>query len=292
MCLASWVRGALGLIIWANAVTEVSLSTLSSRDRDCRSGDGRAYASRLTTLEAAWLLSGLLHDLVRNPKPSTEEITAAVMQELESRYTKSGALMPHAGDNAPLRHRVRNHVANFADQIHTVQAMAFASIVLESRPALELARKLAARVVALQGPQGQWWWHYDTRSASVAEEFPVFSVHQHSMAPMALMALEAAGGDEMGMPIQSSHRWLAHNELGVSLVDKTAHTIWRDVERSSGLSRRVRQVQSILSLHRGPSAEHRPRLRLNRGETRPYEWGWCLYAGAIANGLERGSHIV
>ncbi len=33
------------------------------------------------------------------------------------------------------------------------------------------------------------------------------------------------------------------------------------------------------------------RLTVNR-ETRPYEWAWCLYAGAIAGGQTRERHVV
>ena len=36
-------------------------------------------------------------------------------------------------------------------------------------------------------PHGQWWWHYDVRDGSVVERYPVYSVHQHAMAPMALL---------------------------------------------------------------------------------------------------------
>jgi hypothetical protein len=284
--------GALGLLLWANAVTGGEEIEAVLTGWGSYLGDGAALASRLTSLETAWLLSGLLHEIVRNPQPKIRKIAETVIREIDSRYGRIAGLMPHAGANASMRHRVRNHLPNFADQIHTIQAMAFASIVLESKPALEFARKLAGRIVALQGPLGQWWWHYDTRSSTVAEPFPVFSVHQHAMAPMALMALAAAGGGDYKEAIRSSHQWLTRNELGINLVDEGAHTIWRSIERTGGsAARRIRQLRSLVGLHHAQPAEHPSALRLNR-ETRPYEWGWCLYAGAIANGLERGSHIV
>ena len=51
-------------------------------------------------------------------------------------------------------------------------------------------------ICELQGPDGQWWWHYDTRTGKVVEGYPVYSVHQDSMAPMALLDLEDAGGPQ------------------------------------------------------------------------------------------------
>jgi hypothetical protein len=283
--------GALGLLVWASAVSDgPPLDELLGESR-LDLDDDAANVARLTSMEAAWLLSGLLHEHARNPQPRMLQLVKAVLRELEARYWRNpGGLMPHAGTRAPLNHRLRSHIANFADQIYAVQALAFAALVLESRPALEQARHLAARLLELQGPLGQWWWHYDARNGELAERFPVYSVHQHAMAPMALMALEAAGGGRFGAAIAASHDWLAKNELGVDLVDEEAGTIWRNIEPDDGRSK-LRHLRSLLGRYpRGPR-DQQPALRLNR-ETRPYEWAWCLYAGAIANGNTAKGHIV
>jgi hypothetical protein len=255
-------------------------------------GDGVDYATRLTSMEASWLLSGLLHEQARDPRPRTRQLCETVMREVQERYTQSGGVMPHSSARAALSHRVRRHIANFADQIYAVQGLAFASKVLGEGAALETARKLAGRLVELQGPLGQWWWHYDSRSGLVAEPFPVYSVHQHAMAPMALMAVEAAGGGEFAEAIGRSHDWLTRNELGVNMIDEGAQTIWRDVEHGDGaVLVKLRHVRSLLGLYPRGVRERQPMLKLNR-ETRPYEWAWCLYAGAIAGGTELGRHIV
>lgn len=285
-------EGALGLLVWANAVTGGGGLDSLIAATGLPLGDGGAYVTCLTSMETAWLLSGLLHEQVRNPRSRTRQLAEMVMRELEDRYSQSGGLMPHVTEKAALKHRVRHHIANFADQIYSVQAMAFASLVLGASPALDMARKLATRLVALQGPLGQWWWHYDARTGRVVEPFPVYSVHQHAMAPMALMALEAAGGGRFSEAIAASHSWLTRNELGINLIDTAADAIWRDLERRDGpVMRKLRQLRTLLGFPSSADREQRPELRLNR-ETRPYEWAWCLYAGAIANGVDRGSHIV
>ena len=51
--------------------------------------------------------------------------------------------------------------------------------------AAEVASACAKHMCELQGPQGQWWWHFDIRTGRVVEHYPVYAVHQDSMAPMA-----------------------------------------------------------------------------------------------------------
>jgi hypothetical protein len=282
----------LGLLLWASAVTDgPGLGDLLAASGLSLGSEG-SYTGHLTSMEASWLLSGLLHEQTRYPQRRTRQVAEAVTRELLERYAQSGGLMPHASTRAPLKHRVRRRIANFADQIYTVQAMAFASIVLGAVGALRLARALTEKLVTLQGPQGQWWWHYDASAGRVAERYPVYSVHQHAMGPMALMALEAAGGGEFPEALSASHEWLTDNELGLNLIDEPAQTIWRDVEQASGrASTRLRHLRMLLGSSFRVEEGHIPVLRLNR-ETRPYEWGWCLYAGAIANGTHTGSHLV
>lgn len=285
-------EGGLGLLVWANAVVGGGPLDELVAATGLGLGDGAAYVTRLTSMEASWLLSGLLHEQARDPRPRTRQLAETVMQEIQERYAASAGVMPHSSAKAALSHRLRRHIANFADQIYAVQALAFASRVLGAPAALETAKKLAGRLCELQGPLGQWWWHYDSRSGLVAEPFPVYSVHQHAMAPMALMAVEAAGGGSFGENIARSHDWLTRNELGVNMIDEAAQTIWRDVEHGDGqLLVKARHVRSLLGLYpRGVRHRQAP-LKLNR-ETRPYEWAWCLYAGAIAAGSERGRHLV
>jgi hypothetical protein len=285
-------QGAGGLLIWANSVIgELDTEELFIRSR-LRFSAEPAYLSSLTTMEIAWLASGLLHDFARAGGARIRALVQSTIDALHERYDGGGGLMSHAAANAPYRQRLRRRIANFADQIYAVQAFAFAGIVLADNRALERAVRLAERVVSLQGPLGQWWWHYDSESGAVAEAYPVYSVHQYAMAPMALMAVEAAGGPSFRGAIQNSHAWLGTNELGVSMIDFEAETIWRDVRYSNGHIRSlVRKAATLLGVNRNRRQVRRTALTLNY-ETRPYEWAWCLYAGAIESRLERKRHLV
>jgi hypothetical protein len=284
--------GAAGLLIWANSVIGgIDAEELAIRAR-LPFSDELACGASLTTMELAWLASGLLHEVQRTGSARIRGLARSAIGALQQRFDRGAGLMPHAAIGAPFAHRLRGRIANFADQIYTVQAFAFASIALGDDHALERAVRLAQRVVSLQGPLGQWWWQYDSRTAAVAEGYPVYSVHQYAMAPMALMAVEAAGGPSFSGPIHNSHAWLRENEIGVNMIDFEAETIWRDIRYSYGRVRSLlRKAGTLTGLNRNREQAHRAALTLNY-ETRPYEWAWCLYAGAIDSRLERWRHLV
>lgn len=134
----------------------------------------------------------------------------------------------------------------------------------------------------LQGPAGQWWWHFDVRTGDVLERYPVYSVHQDSMAPMALFALEEADGQDRLAPIRRGWQWLLEPpENPGGLIDRAAGVIWRKVARHEP-PRLVRGLQAAASrLHaslRAPGVDTVFRPGWIDHESRPYHMGWILYA--------------
>jgi hypothetical protein len=100
---------------------------------------------------------------------------------------------------------------------------------------------------------------------------------------MALRSLARAGGPAHDQAIADGRRWLGANELDTSLIDRSAGTVWRAIERDEGaFARQARRVRSVL----GRKPHHPPErglFRVNR-ETRPYEWAWYLFAAALDRG--------
>ena len=286
-------QGALGLVLWANAVWDrLPLATVLRRSKISFDRRPDELLAQLTTMETAWLLSGLVHEVERSDNGQADSMMEAAYAELLSRFQSDTRLFVHASDRAPVKQRMRKFVANFADQIYAVQALSFASITGADDAARVTAEGAAERLVELQGSLGQWWWHYDPRDGSVVQRFPVYSVHQHAMAPMALMALDAAAGSDHRAPIELSHRWIKENELDLDLLDQKQGTVWRDIELVEGkIERVVRHAKSMLgrkSKDRGTTVDC---LKVNF-ETRPYEWAWCLFAGATASGHKMDPHVV
>lgn len=289
---AQGYAGGLGLVLWANAVWNgLSFEALLSRCGLSLASPSE-FVAPLTTMETAWLLSGLIHEVERSGDAAARRAKEVVYGELMSRFQRDRRIFAHASARAPVTHRLRGHIANFADQIYSVQALSLLAITDKDKAALEAAQASASELVRLQGPLGQWWWHYDSRRGGVAQPFPVYSVHQHAMAPMALMSLAAAGGTDFRQAVDLSHRWISTNELGVDMLDLSAGTLWRDIEPDEGgLSRAVRHSRSLAGLGSGEPAAVKAPLKVNF-ETRPYEWAWCLFAGAIGSGQPRERHVV
>jgi hypothetical protein len=117
----------------------------------------------------------------------------------------------------------------------------------------------------------------------VLERYPVYAVHQDSMAPMALFAAADATGTDFDGPIGLGLDWLKRSsELeGGSLIDERAGITWRKVARrepakltrylQAGLSRVSSEVRaSTLDALFPPNTIDY--------EDRPYHLGWVLYA--------------
>jgi len=273
-------HGALGLIFWANRVTD-GPSPAAVLTRFGWSLDDVAQWTRpLETMEVGWLLSGLAHELACAPSDPLRRAFRATRAALLARFVRRTRTFVHATPDARPFHRLRRWVANFADQIYSIQALSLACALESDDSSMEVAAQAAEHLIASQGSMGQWWWHYDARDGGVAQAYPVYSVHQYGMAPMALRSLARAGGPAHDQAIADSRRWLGENELDTSLIDRTAGTVWRAIERDEGsLARQARRVRSVIG--RKPRQPPEPtHLKVNR-ETRPYEWGWYLFAAAL-----------
>jgi hypothetical protein len=274
--------GDAALIAWAAAETEhPKLSDAVARVDALDDEDRPQY-----TVEAAWVLSALA--AARDTVDVEARFTAARNRLLRARIEGS-PLFPHA-TGPGLVPWYRAHVSCFADQTYPLQALARAHASGDrggDPEALAAAEACAARICELQGEGGQWWWHYDARTGGVVEGYPVYSVHQHAMAPTALFDLADAGGTDFGAAIRKGLRWMTdvpelagaqHREP--MILDELGAT-WRKVYRGDpkkavraarGLSTRLAPSVRLQSLDR----VYRP-LSVDR-ECRPYEFGWMLHA--------------
>lgn len=273
--------GDAALIAWAAAETEHpkladALARVSALDLP-----GRPQY----TVEAAWVLSALT---AARGTVDVEDRLAAARDRLLAARVGDVPLFAHA-TGPGLVPGYRSHVACFADQTYPLQALARLHASGSDAGALEAADACAARICALQGDGGQWWWHYDARTGGVVEGYPVYSVHQHAMAPTALFDLADAGGTDFGPAIRRGLRWMT-DVPEISGPDGTPRepmireeygVTWRKVYRGDpakavraarGLTTRVLPKSRLAPLDR----VFRP-LSVDR-ECRPYEFGWLLHA--------------
>lgn len=234
----------------------------------------RPEAAPYPTVEVAWALAALVEDRSPEGADAARRIAARLVA------ASPAGIFPHVlGDGGGRR----GHVACFADQVYPVQALARFHGAFGDEGALEAAARTGRRICDLQGAEGQWWWHYDVRTGSVLEGYPVYAIHQDAMAPMALFDLFAAGGPDLGGHVARGVRWLSSSvEIGGrSLHDEVEGVVWRKVARREP-GKATRYLQAGLSaLHpsfRLPAADLLfPPLSIDR-EDRPYHPGWFFEA--------------
>ena len=237
------------------------------------------------TVELSWCLTALTVE--PTPRPD-DGLAEAIARRLLVSFQPQSALFPHWPTDVRASW-MRGHVACFADLVYPIQALSQYYRAMQDPAARDAARACARQMCALQGPHGQWWWHYDVRTGRVIEKYPVYAVHQDGMGPMALYALQAACGDAHPQAIGRSVDWLMQApELNGSLVDRAANVIWRKVARREP-GKLSRSLQAMTSrVH--------PRLRFPGSsvlfpptaidyESRPYHMAWILYAWSAGSAL-------
>jgi len=230
------------------------------------------------TVELSWALTALVIDSCQ----ATDMILAKKLAEiLMDSFNKQSKTFLHGPSRKGLS-SLFSHVSCFADFVYPIQALSHYYQATSDSRAAEIACSCAEHICKLQADDGQWWWHYDNRTGKVLEGYPVYSVHQDSMAPMALFALKNAFGKDYSEAIRKGLEWLLNSsEINGSLIDMERKVIWRKVARREPF-RLVRKMQSAAS-----SLNHNLRLPGTNVlfppvsidyESRPYHMGWILYA--------------
>jgi hypothetical protein len=167
--------------------------------------------------------------------------------------------------------------ALFSTQIYWVHALATYGRVFEHAPALAVAAQVMRRLIALRDDHFGWVWRYHAASGTVPEPFPIYSVHQHGMAPMALHLLAELGALEALPTLRESLRWLGENQLGLEMIDSERAMIYRSIRRAYPMNRLTYPAGRLPFLQ--PLTRRPAFLRLN-ASCRAYELGWLLYAWA------------
>ncbi len=264
--------GDLALTLWAAATAATERRSLTQRILAFRPDEG-SYP----TVEVAWTLAALCADADALGGPLRDRLARRLIASFESR----SHMFPHGlgvRDSG-----FRKHVCCFADLVYPTHALAWYADLVADAEARDVALQCATTICRWQGCDGQWWWHYDRRSGTVLERYPVYAVHQDAMAPMALFAVESSAAVDMAAPIAKGLAWLAHPpELnGISLVDTETGMIWRKVAR--------REPGKLSRYAQAAASRLRPGMRISGlnvllppcvvdYEDRPYHLGWLLYA--------------
>jgi hypothetical protein len=278
----AWVDnlGDLGLLLWLCAVTRPGRLEEICTGLDVNGALNRFSGARKgLTMELAWFLSGLSHAAIAggHKLPDLPALAARTFSLVIANQGKYGTF-GHLARSGSAMGALRGRIGSFADQVYPIYALATFGEAFQSRAAVEHARNCAEAICEAQGPLGQWWWHYDSLTGKVFQRYPVYSVHQHGMAPLALFALADVAGLDFTRSIYKGLDWIyGDNEMALDLRDTSSNLVWRSAYRRNAAGTYVKELADFLRGAHGPVPTRD--LAVKR-ECRPYELGWLLYAFA------------
>ncbi len=275
----AWVDnlGDLGLLLWTCALLRpCAVEELCDR-LNVKSALARfSEAGRGSTMELSWFLAGVCHSALAGA--ADDELLSSLAFETHRRVACNQGqqgIFGHQSSESNLIRSMRTRVGTFADQVYPIYGFSRFAQAFGVKTAVQDALRCASAICSLQGPLGQWWWHYDQLTGGVIGQYPVFSVHQAGMAPMALLTLSEVSGVDFSSYIDRGLRWLyGANELNRDFRDFNSNLIWRSID-ARRYRRYWRPVAARLGIPEQQARSSDLRILL---EARPYELGWLLYA--------------
>jgi len=233
------------------------------------------------TMELAWLVIGLIYAYQREPTKKIDKTLKIYIELLITRFNLKTKLFVHRSK----KHAswdIRYNIANFADQIYSIYAISRYIKVTSDNKFCDIAEQCADSITLMQGELGQWWWHYDSNKGTVIEKYPVYSVHQDSMAPFALMALMEVSSKDYFPALKLGVKWLSgQNELSMNMLASNDNNfINRGINRTTVLNllRKVVTLSTKLNLPFSLPEKYNKKeyLELMNWE-HSYHLGWVLY---------------
>ena len=258
--------GDFGLLLWADSLAPRGHADEFQALLRASLAQQGGLAAR-EGMEVAWIVQGLALSSLHG-----DLLDEALGVLLESNAAPSG-LLYHYGPGSR-----RRRFPNFATQIYGVLALATADRLGLDERAGPAARRLADRLLELQLPDGGWPWLFDADRGTVVERYEVYSVHQHGMAPMALLELDDPRYAEAA---SRGVDWLhGQNDLGIEFADAKERLIYRSIRRRRPVDRIAIAANLAGSALAGRSLIRGPRALELHAVGRPYELGWLLEAWA------------
>lgn len=194
---------------------------------------------------------------------------------IAAEYVHDGTLLPRHSSSL-----YRRNVVSFGAIVYFLRAMHEHSRRTGDATARALFASGVGRMIEAQGPQGEWPWLYAVGTGRAAELYPVYAVHQDSMAMLFLLPALDQGLPGVRPAIENSLRWVfGENELGEPMYVDSPFRAYRSitrVDRFPRAGRYLRAVRGIVGGREATVAGGRG-VRINP-ECRSYHPGWILYA--------------
>jgi hypothetical protein len=275
----SWVKsvGDLGLLIWFTAECDPEkLGKLFNNFCFEKALDTYEDARQACTEGLAWMLAGIAHARLACPGslPDLTDIAVDTYHLLQDNQSEGG-IFGHAASVGFLQQLFCNRMGTFADQMYAIYAFTAFAQAFQIEEPLGSALRCANSIRALQGELGQWWFLYDKRASRVVNRYPLCSLHQDGIAPMALLSLGEATGQSFHESVYNGLSFLRKtNELGDNLPHSDHSLIWDSIIPKRRISNFAEGTLSFLNISQKPGPENLKILHA----ARPDHFGWMLYA--------------
>ncbi|HMF05693.1 MAG TPA: hypothetical protein VKE72_01590 [Methylocella sp.] len=209
--------------------------------------------------------------------PAWRKIATSLRDVILASYRAPGGLFFDSGSG------LRRHFASFATQVYSSLGLYQYGEAMGDPLSIAAANECVTRLIALQGPRGEWPWFFVPGQGTVVDFYEVYSVHQHGMAPAILHHAIRHGVPGAREALVKGFLWLfGGNELGCSMLRPELNLIYRSQRRSGiGGSKAARVMRALANaaLSRadvmGAARSAGRRLTL---EMRSYELGWILWS--------------
>lgn len=187
----------------------------------------------------------------------------------------------------------RRNFASFATQTYLTTACYHYGHTYGSEEALGIADKASAKLISLQGPNGEWPWFYFAPKGIVVDNYEVYSVHQDGMAALFLNFAEKRGVPGALQASVKGFDWIfGQNQLKHDMLHPEVGMICRSIIRKGELNnKRKRMIRALVNGSLGRSDRYAlPESLTLRLECRSYHLGWVLYSYGSRKDLRQITH--
>ena len=198
---------AYGMALWAAAELDLDVpEPAASAARALLSDEAQWDTFRAQDL--GMLLTGVVAQ-AKKDRTEWRPFVEPLYCFLSKRFTSGSGLFFDAASG------VRRRFASFATQTYLSIACYHYGEYANDPAAVMLATACVHKLIALQGPQGEWPWFFDAVRGQVLDFYEVYSVHQYGMAPALLECAERHNVRGAQDALAKGFRWvLGENQLG------------------------------------------------------------------------------
>jgi hypothetical protein len=266
-------RYAYGMAMWAAAELQTSVPDDVVQHIRSMTAEPNAMES-WTAQEVGLILTGAVAQSRRNA--AWVKLAHDARDHILQRLTSESGLFRDCAVGG------RKFFASFATEVYCALALYQYDELFGDPVSAATADACVRKLIALQGPQGEWPWFYHVASGHVVDFYEVYSVHQHGMAPAVLKHAIRRGVAGAREALARGFRWvLGDNELGVPMLRPEVSVMARSQAREGWAARRdVRLVRAAFNAVTGRPAHLTGRAEeiTITPEVRSYELGWTLWS--------------